>query len=49
MYVLKFDMKIKLSKEILEKYSFNEAYISSPILISHFLFNSVHMFQESLG
>lgn len=38
MYVLEFDMKIRLNKEILEKYSFNDAYISSPILTSHFLF-----------
>lgn len=37
MYVLKFDKKMRLNKEILEKYSFNEAYISSPILTSLFL------------
>lgn len=41
MYVLKFDKKIRLNKEILEKDSYNEAYIGSLILTSHFFIKTV--------
>lgn len=44
---MKFDMKIELNQKRLEKYPFNEPLIH--ILTSCFHFNSVRMFQESLG